>query len=66
MAALGSYGGIKQVRQNLIVWRSRCVQQVRRIVEDTMKNIHPVYNIKVCLCVRPCTNDHWWPADFND
>ena len=34
VSALGSYKGLKQVR---------------KIVEDTMKNIHPVYNIKVCL-----------------
>ena len=32
MSALGPYTGLKQLR---------------RVVEDTMKNIHPIYNIKV-------------------
>ena len=38
VSALGSYKGLKQAR---------------KIVEDTMKNIHPVYNIKVCLVELP-------------
>lgn len=34
VSALGPYKGLKQLR---------------RVVEDTMKNVHPVYNIKVCV-----------------
>lgn len=38
VSALGNYRGLKQAR---------------KIVEDTMKNVHPIYNIKVMMVVEP-------------
>ena len=39
VSAMGPYKGLKALR---------------RIVEDCIKNVHPIYHIKVCVCARVC------------
>ncbi|OXB69035.1 hypothetical protein ASZ78_012863 [Callipepla squamata] len=51
VSALGPFSGLKEVRGG------RCTVIVRKVVLDTMKNIHPIYNIKTLMIKRELSKD---------